>query len=63
MRSLVERLRRERGLSRRQLAQRADVTEKTVFSYEREGLDRAQLGCLVRVARALGVGVGNLFEE
>lgn len=49
-------------MTRRELAHRAGVTEKTLYAYEREGIEHARLGCMARLAAALGVSVNDLFE-
>lgn len=61
--SRLRRLREERGLSQNRLAKEAGVTHAAVRHWERYGTERMQLGCAVRVARALGVRVEDVYEE
>lgn len=61
--SQIKELRRRRGMTARELAERVGVTQRVVFKWERYGTERMQLGCAVRVARALGVRVEDVYEE
>lgn len=63
MRSRVGELRAERGVTRRELSAATGLTEKVLYRYEKGFLEHAELGCIARVARALGVGVDDLFAE
>ncbi len=63
MRSRIGDLRERRGLSQRRLARESGVSDCVLSKWERAGLDRAQLGLVVRVARALGVPVEDLYSE
>lgn len=54
---------RERlGWSKSRLAREAGVTAAAVRKWERDGTDRMQLRCAVRVAAALGVRVDDLLD-
>ena len=61
--SAVGRLRREAGLTRRELAARAGLTEKTIWNYETGGLEFAKYGAVRRLAHALGVPMEDLEVE
>ena len=61
--SRIKELRKRRGMTARELAERTGVTERAVFKWECFGTERMQLGCAVRVARALGVRVEDVYEE
>lgn len=61
--SRIKELRRRCGMTARELAERTGVTERAVFKWERDGTERMRLGCAVRVARALGVRVEDVYEE
>lgn len=60
--SRIKELRVRRGLTSRELAEMAGVTQRAVFKWERDGTGRMQLGCAVRIADALGVDVRDLYE-
>ena len=49
------------GLSRARLAEMAGVTERAIFKWETNGTEKAQLGCIKRVADALGCKVDDLL--
>ena len=59
----LTKLRKSRGMSKNRLASEAGVTAAAVRKWERDGTGRMQLGCAVRVARALGVRVEDIYEE
>lgn len=63
MRSRIERICRERGTTRYRLSKDSGVSEAVLWKWERAGLDRAQFGLVLRVARALEVPVEDLYEE
>jgi transcriptional regulator with XRE-family HTH domain len=62
LKTMIKRLRRERGLTQVELAKRAAVTQAYVAKIE--GGDRANpsLAILKRLAKALGVPVTALLE-
>lgn len=60
--SRIKELRRRCGMTARELAERVGVTQRAVFKWERDGTERMQLGCAVRVARALGVRVEDVYD-
>ena len=57
----IEKLRKVRGLTMEALAYRAGVSVKTIQRLERTG--RGNSETLRAVARVLGVGLDDLFEE
>lgn len=61
--SRVQELCRSRGMTEYELAGRSGVAVDTIYGWRRRGLDGATLGCVLRVARALGVSVEDVFEE
>lgn len=61
--SKVRELCRLRGMTEYELATRSGVSVDTIYGWRRRGLDGATLGCLLRVARALGVAIEDVFEE
>ena len=63
MRSRIAVLLRERGMSAYRLSRDSGVSRSVISKWERAGLERAELGCLVRVARVLEVHVEDLFES
>ncbi|OGL26568.1 MAG: hypothetical protein A3G44_15680 [Candidatus Rokubacteria bacterium RIFCSPLOWO2_12_FULL_73_47] len=58
----IRRLRRTRGLSQEELARAARVTREYVTMIERGARRNPSLAILGRVARALGVPVGELLK-
>lgn len=59
----LTKLRESRGWSKNRLASEAGVTAAAIRKWERTGTERMQLGCAVRVARALGARVEDVYEE
>jgi transcriptional regulator with XRE-family HTH domain len=57
----VRDLRQKRGLNVKQLADRAEVTSGMISQLER-GQVAASVATLLRIASALGVGIGDFFE-
>ena len=58
----VQELREAAGLSKRELAKRAGVTERTLFSLER-GTHQPNLVTARKIAVALDVPFRDLFDE
>lgn len=63
IKSKVQRLCKERGITVYRLAEASGVAHDTIYGWRKRGLDGATLGCVLKVARALGVRVEDLFEE
>jgi DNA-binding XRE family transcriptional regulator len=59
----VRRLRDEAGLTREQLAARAEVTTSTIFRIESEDDYEPRMSSVTGIARALGCRVADLFLE
>ena len=59
----VERLRRERGMSQRELGRASGVPGQVISRWERVGTDRASFALMARVARALGVPMEDLLDK
>lgn len=62
MRSNIERIAKDRGMSLYRLAKEAGITQTAIYRWRKVGIDRAQLGVMARVAAALGCKVDDLFE-
>ena len=62
MRSNIERIAKDRGMSLYRLAKEAGITQTAIYKWRKAGIDRAQLGVMARVAAALGCKVDDLFE-
>ena len=58
----VERLRRERGMSQRELGRASGVPGQVISRWERVGTDRASFALMARVARALEVPMEDLLD-
>ncbi len=63
MRSKIYELCRESGISHNELARRCGITRRALDKYAERGLDNAQFGIMVRVARVLGCRAEDLFED
>jgi len=59
----VKELAESRGLDRAKLARQADVTYETIHSLWRNPYRDVSMSTLLKIARALGVGVTDLYEE
>ncbi|MCL6452900.1 MAG: helix-turn-helix transcriptional regulator [Alicyclobacillus sp.] len=62
MAARLRQMRKERGLSVRQLAERADVSVSYVYAIE-NGERGSNLTKLNQIARALGVPLSQLWDE
>ncbi len=60
--TVIRKLREERGLSQKALAERAGVTDAYITMIEKGKRKNPSLAILKRLARALGVPVGELLE-
>jgi transcriptional regulator with XRE-family HTH domain len=58
---MIQRFREDKGLSQRQLATRADVTNGYVSQLEAGDKKNPSLAVLQRLAKALGVSVAELL--
>ena len=64
MKSLVNVRIAEAGTTKREVSQRAGVGRTQLWKYSTdEGIERATMPALVRIAQAIGCGVKDLFEE
>jgi transcriptional regulator with XRE-family HTH domain len=59
---VLKALREERGWSMAELAKKADVTDAYIAQLETRKKENPSLDVLKRLARALGVPVGELLE-
>lgn len=58
----IKDLRREANLTQEQLARKADVTVAAIQKWERNGIARAQVAAIAKVARALNKSIEELLE-
>ena len=58
----IAQLRKDRGLTQKDLAERMNVTDKAVSKWERD-LSCPDIGSLPRLAEVLGVGVETLLTD
>lgn len=63
MRSRIKELAKSRGLSLWALAARTGLTPSAFYKWERIGLEHAQLGAMLRVAKALDCSINDLYGE
>lgn len=59
---MLAKLRKERGLSQSQLADRVGVTTRAVCKWETRGISHAKFAVMARVAKALGVTMEELLD-
>lgn len=59
--ALIRRLRMEKGLTQRELAERLDVSDKAVSKWER-GMGCPDVSLLTAVSQVLGVGLDSMLE-
>lgn len=63
MKSRINELAAMRGMSLQRLAIEAGVTYRALCNYEHRGLDKAQFGCVARIAAALGCRMEELYRQ
>ncbi|GEM_PF-5511014 len=63
MRSNIAKLCEEKGISCYRLAKNLDITARALYLYEKKGLDKAQFGYMVKIAKELGCSLEELYEE
>ena len=63
MKSRIEEICHGRGMSVYRLSKETGIPTTTFSAWKRRGLEKASLGAMLRVARALGVPVEELYEE
>lgn len=63
MRSNIAKLCEEKGISRYRLAKNLGITDEILYRYEKKGLDKAQFGYMVKIAKELGCPLEELYEE
>lgn len=59
----LKKARLERGMSRRELSERAGVGQTTIQRWEDEGVSGATVGNLLKVCRALGCTLDDVAES
>lgn len=55
--------RRQLGLTQAQLAREAEVSVAAIQKWERNGISKAQVAPISRIAKALGLRIEDLLEE
>lgn len=63
MRSNIAKLCEEKGISRYRLAKNLGITDEILYRYEKKGLDKAQFGYMVKIAKELGCPLEELYEK
>ena len=63
MESRINELAASKGISIYRLARMVGMTDRALYKYERAGLDKAQFGCMVRIAEALGCSLEDLYRK
>ncbi|BAE83951.1 hypothetical protein DSY2162 [Desulfitobacterium hafniense Y51] len=62
----IEKIRRERGFTRKELAERSGISDDYLQKIEAETINRVHLKTLVRIASVLDTGIDELkknFDE
>lgn len=62
MRSRISELAASKGISLYRLARMVGMTDRAIYRYEQTGLDKAQFGCMVKIAKALDCRLEDLYE-
>lgn len=63
MKSQISKRAAEKGMSLYRLARETGITDRALYRYERIGLENARFGCMVKIAKALGCDLEDLYEE
>ena len=63
MESRINEIAASKGISIYRLARMVGMTDRALYKYERVGLDKAQFGCMVRIAEALGCSLEDLYRK
>ena len=59
--ALIKALRRERGMTQKELAEQLHVTEQAVSRWER-GVGRPDVGLLAQICKMFGVSMASLLQ-
>lgn len=63
MKSRISELAASKNMSLYRLARVIGITDRALYKYEHEGLDKAQFGYMVKIAEALGCKLEDLYRE
>lgn len=63
MKSRINELAASKNMSLYRLARLVGITNRALYKYEREGLNNAQFGYMVKIAKVLDCRLEELFEE
>lgn len=63
MKSRINELAASKNMSLYRLARMVGMTDRALYKYERVGLDKAQFGCMVRIAEALDCKLEDLYRK
>ncbi len=63
MKSRINELAASKNMSLYRLARMVGMTYRALYKYERVGLDKAQFGCMVKIAKALDCKLEDLYEK
>lgn len=63
MKSRIEELCRGQGMSVYRLSKETGIPATTFSAWKRRGLEKASFGAMLRVSRALGVPVEDLYSD
>lgn len=63
MKSNINKMCKSKGTTLYRLARLIGITDRALYKYERKGLDKAQFGYMVRIAKELDCKLEDLYEE
>lgn len=62
MKSNINNLCKSSGTTLYALAKKTGLTDRALYKYEKNGLEKAQFGCMVRIAKELNCSLEDLYE-
>lgn len=63
MKSVISEIAASKGISLYRLARMVGMADRALYKYEQVGLDKAQFGCMVRIAEALDCKLEDLYRK
>ena len=63
MKSKIEVMSRREGMTLAELARKAGISSRALYKWRKVGIEKAQLGAVDKVARALDCSIEDLYER